>query len=249
MTRHGSVSLASGTGDALCTRAGATACPIGVGPALRGERPICDTPAAPVAGDTLILSDCDEPRADGSPGEGSDSGVELAADASEVSADEPEADFWPEPSGLKNDTSEEKIDSPEDGASGMPDDAVLATMSPPAGGPAPPSEANTTLVVAPEAVAEVLAVVLEACDELPRTDCWRIGAPMGAAAVAPEDDASVMSPAAVDCIVGAHPASASVTNARESVLCIAVRALREGWRPSGRTVSCAPHRRALSVWR
>ena len=120
--------------------------------------------------------------------------------------------------------SEEKIDSPEDGAPGVPDGGALATMSPPDGSPPPPSEANTTLVVAPDAVAEVVVALVEACDELLRTDCRRTGAPAGAAAVVPADEASVMSPAAVGCVVGAHPASASPANASESTLCMAVRA-------------------------
>ena len=124
---------------------------------------------------------------------------------------------------MRNDISEEKIDSPDDVASGVPEGAALATMSPPDGIPPPPSEANTTLVVAPDAVGVAVVAFVDAGGEFPRTDCWRTGAPAGAAEVAPADEASVMSPAADGCIVGAHPANAIPANASESTLYIAVR--------------------------
>ena len=128
---------------------------------------MCDLPGAGVV---LLLSDCVEPGAGVALEVAADSDVELPVAASGASAAETDAAFCSGLSVLKNDISEEKIESPEGWPADDSDDGESATMSPPVGAP-PPSDAKTTLVVAPDAVAAVVADAVVPCGGVPRTDC------------------------------------------------------------------------------
>ena len=110
---------------------------------------------------------------------------------------------------MKNDSNDEKTDSPDEDVPAL-EAAALATTSPPDGRSLSLAEAKTMLVVAPEAV--VAASPPEVgWAEPTRTDCRRTGGPPTVVeVVAPGEEASVTSPAAPG-LFCAQPTRPSVT--------------------------------------